>query len=381
MVPPFFSSICFLESVFYRGRSEEISKSNIKVYSDFRGGVLGNFSSIYRNPMLVSGGAFAGNLCCRLKFCDFGAGLGKSSGNGGTKCQTLHIKELCHAGSVVWRFLLLLLEGWQSGCNRLHRRTFHYEGGDLYRWLSKSGKEVRVVHSLQELGPRILFWITDRFFITESVLFTWGVMVILIIASVLLTRNLKTRPGKVQAFLEGGIEMLYGLVEGAVGTRNLNLAPYFIGFLIFTFCCNALGLLGLRSATADVNTTFAMGIIAFFMIHGLAIRARTLKGHIHHMSSPYKFMFPINLISEIALPVSLSFRLFGNILGGCIVMAICYMATDALSGMAGLSIPLFGLLLPIPLNLFFDLFEPALQAFIFCMLTMTFVGINTEVDD
>ena len=99
------------------------------------------------------------------------------------------------------------------------------------------------------------------------------------------------------------------------------------------------------------------------------------------MSTPYKFMFPINLISDIALPISLSFRLFGNILGGCIVMAMCYTATSALSEAVGLSVPLFGLLLPIPLNLFFDLFEPALQAFVFCMLTMTFLGLNTEEDE
>lgn len=237
------------------------------------------------------------------------------------------------------------------------------------------------MHSLDELGPRILFQINEHIFFTESVVFTWGVMIFLIIASLLLTRNLKTRPGKVQALLEAGIEMLYDLVEGAVGKHNLSLAPYFIGFLIFTFCVNALGIVGLRSATADVNTTFAMGIIAFCMIHGLAIKRKGIKGHIHHMSTPYKFMFPINIISEVALPVSLAFRLFGNILGGCIVMAMCYTGTTALSEMVGLSVPLFGLILPIPLNLFFDIFEPALQAFVFCMLTMTFVGINTEPDE
>lgn len=237
------------------------------------------------------------------------------------------------------------------------------------------------MHSLQELGPRILFYITDNIFVTESVVLTWAVMAVLIIVSLILTRNLKTRPGKIQALLEGGVEMLYGLVEGAVGERNSNLAPYFVGFLIFTFCCNALGILGLRSTTADVNTTFAMGIIAFFMIQGLAFRRKGFKGHINHMASPYKFMFPINLISDLAMPVSLAFRLFGNILGGCVVMALCYSATASLSYSLGMTIPIFNLVLPIPLNLFFDLFEPALQAFVFCMLTMTFIGINTEPEE
>lgn len=236
------------------------------------------------------------------------------------------------------------------------------------------------MHSLEELGPRIFFRITDNIFITESVFYTWIVMLVLIIASVLLTRNLKTRPGKVQALLESFVEMLYQLIEGTVGTKNSYLAPYFVGFLIFTFTCNCLGIVGIRSTTADVNTTFAMGIIAFFMIQGLAIRARGVKGYLHHMGTPYPFMFPINIISELALPVSLSFRLFGNILGGCIVMALCYTATAALSTKLGLAVPLFNLGLPIPLNLFFDLFEPALQAFVFCMLTMTFIGINTETE-
>ncbi len=237
------------------------------------------------------------------------------------------------------------------------------------------------MHSLEELGPRIFFRISDQIFITESVFFTWIVMLVLIVASVLLTRNLKERPGKVQALLESGVEMLYGLIEGTVGAKNAYLAPYFVGFLIFTFCCNFLGIVGIRSTTADVNTTFAMGIIAFFMIQGLAIRARTLKGHLHHMSSPYIFLLPVNVISELTLPISLSFRLFGNILGGCIVMTLCYQATAALSSMLGMGVPFFNLVLPIPLNLFFDLFEPALQAFVFCMLTMTFVGINTETEE
>ena len=159
------------------------------------------------------------------------------------------------------------------------------------------------MHSLEELGPRIFFRISDQIFITESVFFTWIVMLVLIVASVLLTRNLKERPGKVQALLESGVEMLYGLIEGTVGAKNAYLAPYFVGFLIFTFCCNFLGIVGIRSTTADVNTTFAMGIIAFFMIQGLAIRARTLKGHLHHMSSPYIFLLPVNVISELTLTV------------------------------------------------------------------------------
>ena len=237
------------------------------------------------------------------------------------------------------------------------------------------------MYTLSELGPRIIIQFSNGLYITESVIWTWIIMIGLIIASLILTRNLKNEPGKVQALLETGVELLYSLVETTMGKQNSKVVPYFVGFLIFVFFCNVMGILGIRSTTADVNTTFAMGIIAFVLIQGMAIKKKGMPGHIKHMSEPYAFMFPINLIGDLALPISLAFRLFGNILGGVIVMTLCYEATASLSHMLGMSVPIFGLLLPIPLNIFFDLFEPALQAFVFAMLTMTFIGINTQVEE
>jgi F-type H+-transporting ATPase subunit a len=93
------------------------------------------------------------------------------------------------------------------------------------------------------------------------------------------------------------------------------------------------------------------------------------------MGEPYPFMYPIKIIEEISFPISLSFRLFGNILGGVIVMALVMSLFTYISEqLLHLPIPLFMAVLPLPMNAFFDIFEPVLQAFIFTMLTMAFIS-------
>ena len=88
-------------------------------------------------------------------------------------------------------------------------------------------------------------------------------------------------------------------------------------------------------------------------------------------------MFPIKIIEDVAFPISLAFRLFGNITGGMIVMALAFQGLESLSRNLGSKIPFLQFLIPLPLNLFFDVFETILQAFIFTMLTMSFVTMAT----
>jgi F-type H+-transporting ATPase subunit a len=141
-----------------------------------------------------------------------------------------------------------------------------------------------------------------------------------------------------------------------------------------------LGMFGLRPTTADVNMTFATAGVTFLMIQYNGFKTMGFMGKIRHMSDPYPFMFPLKIIEELSFPISLGFRLFGNILGGAIIMALVFNGLESLSELLLGWIPLIGSLpwlqavIPLPFNFFFDIFEPVLQAFIFTMLTMVFVS-------
>ncbi len=226
-------------------------------------------------------------------------------------------------------------------------------------------------------GPRKIIVFSDSVFITESVIFTWIIMAILIVLAIVVNRNLKERPGKLQSLVETYVDFMYGLVETSMGKHNMGFAPYFSSLFIFLIFGNALGLLHIRPVTADLNTTFAVALITFFCIHFFSIKDKGIKGYIKHMADPMAFLLPINVIGETAFPISLAFRLFGNITGGMIIVELLIAALEALSHSIGIPIPLAEIGLPIFLNAFFDIFEPILQAYIFLILSVTFIGLNT----
>jgi F-type H+-transporting ATPase subunit a len=141
-----------------------------------------------------------------------------------------------------------------------------------------------------------------------------------------------------------------------------------------------LGMVGFRPTTADVNMTFALALSTFLIIQYNGFKTMGFVGKIKHMSDPYPFMFPLKIIEELSFPISLGFRLFGNILGGVIIMALIFNGLEWVTEQILGSIPVIGSIpwlqavIPLPFNFFFDIFEPVLQAFIFTMLTMVFVS-------
>ena len=111
------------------------------------------------------------------------------------------------------------------------------------------------------------------------------------------------------------------------------------------------------------------------MIHFNGIRRKGVLGYLKGFTEPFFLLTPINLIGEIATPISLSFRLFGNIVGGSIIMALVYSALAAFSSaLLGLDIPILQVGVPAVLHVYFDVFSGLLQTFIFAMLTMVFVS-------
>jgi len=229
-----------------------------------------------------------------------------------------------------------------------------------------------------EFGAHKIIEFSNGVFITETVINTWVIMIILVIVSIILTRNLKVIPGGKQNVAEILVGVLTSLVGSSMGKDKLGFTPYMGTLMIFLVCANLWGLTGFRPPTADLNTTFALSMLTFFMIHGNSIRKKGVGGWVKGtFFEPVAVMAPLNLISEIATPVSLAFRLFGNIVGGMIIMSLVYHALGSILSSI-LPIPIFMLGIPAVLHAYFDIFAGVLQAFIFTMLTMVFVSMAMD---
>lgn len=219
-------------------------------------------------------------------------------------------------------------------------------------------------------GPRILFEIAG-YTISETIVVQWGIMAFLVVAAIVMTRKLELVPRSVgQHIAEVWVTGCRDLVEQAMEKKNMWFTPYVLALLPFLFFCNTVGLIGIRTPTADLNTTIGLSLMTFVMIHAFNIYYNGLGSYIKAYFEPLFFLFPLNITGELAKPISLSFRLFGNLLGGSIIMSLIYAAlSGVLWGFARYGIP-------IVLHFYFDLFSGALQAFIFTMLTMVFIAIG-----
>ena len=175
-------------------------------------------------------------------------------------------------------------------------------------------------------------------------------------------------PSGFQNVVEFIIELLQKMVEGSMGKK---FAPRYFNYLatifMFILLSNISGLLGLRPPTADYGTTLPLALITFCLIHFAQFKHNSLKSIWVDMCSPLPpwlpIWFPINLISECAVPVSLSLRLFANVLSGTVIMALVY---GLLSKIA--------IAWPSVLHIYFDLFSGCIQTYVFTMLTMTYIS-------
>lgn len=195
------------------------------------------------------------------------------------------------------------------------------------------------------------------------------VMLVLVAFAIVANRKLAHAtevPGAFQNVLELMVEKLSGIVEDNMGSHAPKFTNYICTIFLFILFSNISGLFGLRPPTADYGTTFALGVITFVLIHVTKWRNQSFKQIWTDMCSPLPpwlpIWLPINLISEIAIPISLSLRLFANVLSGTVMMALVY---GLLSKIA--------LVWPAALHVYFDLFSGAIQTYVFCMLTMTYI--------
>lgn len=231
----------------------------------------------------------------------------------------------------------------------------------------------------------------------HHVAFTWLVMAILIGLAVALPRRPALIPTGVQNVLETVLEFVLGLIDDVIGAEGRRFLPLIGTLGLFVFTSNVLGLVpGFAAPTDNVNTTAACAIVVFFAYHWIGIQKQGLAAYLKHFAGPMPalapLMVPIEIISHLARPLSLTLRLFGNMLGGHILLSIVYfmmagLSTWALSGVAGLlggvvggfgtlvtAVFTIGFLYPLKMLVAF------LQAFIFCMLSMLYIAGALEGD-
>jgi len=208
--------------------------------------------------------------------------------------------------------------------------------------------------------------------ITETILNTWIIMLFLIVFAIAIRialRKWKDIPAGFQNIIELAVESFEGMVKNAAGEKLSGIGSWFFTVFAFMLTSTLAGIIGLRSPSADWATTFAFALATFLLIQIMGIKYRKGK-YLKSFIEPNVIFLPLNLIGELARPISLSFRLFGNELAGLIIMSLVY------------TLPVYlRIAIPAALHAYFDVFSGALQAYIFCILSLTFVGNAASADE
>ena len=283
---------------------------------------------------------------------------------------------------------------------------------------------------IQVTGAQTLFQI-GPIAVTQTIISLIVVTAILAIAGVLLGRNLQKRPGKLQVLTEKGVGMLIGLVTDTMGAHNIGFVPYIGTIFLSSILGSLIGMTGfLRSTTADLAVVLTWAVMTSVIIWYNSIKRNGFAGWLKGFTEPIVVMTPMNIVSEIAQPVAMAFRHFGNVAGGSIITMIIYTAlslastalinliastvimpilllvlaavllirakrTGKLAGkifgivfavlgllglvtyldlLGGVQIPVLQLGIPAVLSIYFDLFSGFVQAFVFSLLSMVYIA-------
>ena len=206
------------------------------------------------------------------------------------------------------------------------------------------------------------------FQVASSVVLEWCIIAAILLAALVIRRVIlpkfsQGKPGRFQNVLELIVETAENYAHGQTQAGPALLPVYIVGIGVLLVCSAAVEMLGFRSPAADLNMTLAMAIMTFVLINVYAIRKKGVWGRVKAWGEPSKVVFPIRVLSDIATPVSLACRLFGNILGGMIVVELIYYALGS-----------FSVGIPAVLGLYFNAFHPLIQAFIFITLSLSFIN-------
>ncbi|TNF35869.1 MAG: F0F1 ATP synthase subunit A [Gammaproteobacteria bacterium] len=216
-----------------------------------------------------------------------------------------------------------------------------------------------------ELNIKVLFSLGPMD-ITNTVITTWGIMILLILMSYLFTRKLAESPTAGQTAIEAIITLIENTVAEVAPQQARQLTPFIGSLWIFLVIANLSGLIpGIHSPTRDLSATSALAIVVFLSVHWYGIRIQGLKAYLRHYLHPSPILLPFHLVSEITRTVALAIRLFGNMM--------------SLEMAALLILLVAGFLAPIPI-LMLHIIEALVQAYIFGMLALVYVagGIQSQ---
>ena len=266
--------------------------------------------------------------------------------------------------------------------------------------------------------------------ITQTTVSSFVVTLLLVIACICLGRNLQKRPSGKQVLVEKGVSMIYNLTVSAMGQHNAHWAPFMGTIFLSSICGSLIGMTGfLRSVTADLSCTLTWSLMVTALIWYNNIKNNGLRGWLKGFTEPIVVMTPMNIVSEIAQPVSMAFRHFGNVAGGGVITSIIYTAFSLvsalvlngiaslgwlmgavllaagiglwvlgkktskrrwkllaiISGLLGLfgllqatgilsGVPILSLGIPAVLSVYFDVFSGFVQALVFTLLSMVYIA-------
>jgi F-type H+-transporting ATPase subunit a len=201
----------------------------------------------------------------------------------------------------------------------------------------------------------------------EVIIMTWTVIVVLIVFGLFASRKKDLLPRPIQILGELIVATFYQLTEDALGREMAKkYSPLICALFMFLLLSNWLGIIPyLEEPTKDLNTPLSLGIMGFAIAHYAGIKSKGFKAYIKEYFQPIFFMMPLNLIGELSKIISISFRLFGNIMGGAIIILVVSHLT-------------YSVVLPPLLNAFFGLFVGTIQAFVFTMLTMVYISVQVK---
>ncbi|MEA2040433.1 MAG: F0F1 ATP synthase subunit A [Thermodesulfobacteriota bacterium] len=204
-------------------------------------------------------------------------------------------------------------------------------------------------------------------FNTETITMTWVVMGILIVFGFLATRKISFIPNPFQMVGELLVKAFYDLTRDALDEEMVKkYFPVICSLFMFVLLCNWIGAIPkLGEPTKDLNTPLSLGIMGFFIAHYSGIKTKGFKKYAAGYCEPIFFMAPLNIIGELAKVISISFRLYGNIVGGAIIIVV-------------VSHLIYGLILPPVLVFFFGIFVGGIQAFVFTMLTLVYISLQVK---
>jgi F-type H+-transporting ATPase subunit a len=215
----------------------------------------------------------------------------------------------------------------------------------------------------------------------DTIVMTWGVMLVSLAFFWWMGATYRgAKVSKRHLVLEGVINYLADLAYGVLGPQAERFVPFFVCLFIYIFLLNQVGFLPLKllgvsyggSPTADLSTTFAYAILVFVMIQVVAVRKYGLKFYLHFFK-PYPILAPINIIEELARPITLSLRLFFNIFVGEILLYV--ISSIIISGVriGGFDLSLAAAFVPIFIQ-FLNFFIGTIQAFVFTLLTIVYLS-------